>query len=83
MNYDKTVKLQPTNPEEDAAAAAVESEDGGVDGAVPALTVTGPLVIDISPNLDVAEHYFLDNPTLLNKIASCLQGVDTNLSIDD
>ena len=52
-----------------------------MDGAAPA--PTGPLVIDVSPNLDVAEHYFLDNPTLLNKIASCLQGVDTNLIIDD
>ena len=52
-----------------------------MDGAAPA--PTGPLVIDISPNLDVAEHYFLDNPTLLNEIASCLQCVDTNLIIDD
>ena len=79
LSYDKPIKLQPIDPDEETTATEVE--DGGADVAAPAPT-PAPLFIDVSRALDVVERCFLDNPPLLSDITACLQGVDINLAVE-
>ena len=76
LNYDKPIKLQRIDPEEETAAT--EAEGGGADVAAHVPT---PLVVDRSRALGVTERCFLYNASLLNDIASCLKCVDVNLIV--